>query len=110
MNNTVLQNLIYNQLFAAANYELVATIAPNNEIILLTVVITLPILNEFIKKKTLLVIIQLLKKHNSMVTLLNQLSGSLITKETQTAYSLFNLSMIFILLANARFYHILPGY
>ena len=31
MNNTVLQNLIYNQLFAAANYELVATIAPNNE-------------------------------------------------------------------------------
>ncbi|WP_294581500.1 hypothetical protein [uncultured Thomasclavelia sp.] len=32
MNNTVLQNLIYNQLYAAANYELIATIAPSNEI------------------------------------------------------------------------------
>lgn len=32
MNNTVLQNLIYNQLYAAANYELIATIAPTNEI------------------------------------------------------------------------------
>lgn len=31
MNNAVLQKLIYNQLFAASNYELVATIAPTNE-------------------------------------------------------------------------------
>ena len=29
MNNTAFQNLIYNQLFAAANYELIATIAPD---------------------------------------------------------------------------------
>ena len=28
MDNTVIKNLIYNQLFAAANYDLIATIAP----------------------------------------------------------------------------------
>ena len=30
MDNTVIKNLIYNQLFAAANYDLIATIAPDD--------------------------------------------------------------------------------
>lgn len=81
MDNTVIKNLIYNQLFAAANYDLIATIAPDDPtktriLNFPPIVKIMPICSiVFIKKKILPAIIQLFKNHNFMAVLLNLFIG-----------------------------------
>ena len=80
MDNTVIKNLIYNQLFAAANYDLIATIAPDDPTKTRILNFSADCKNNanmivFIKKKILPAIIQLFKNHNFMAVLLNLFIG-----------------------------------
>ena len=81
MDNTVIKNLIYNQLFAAANYDLIATIAPDDPT--KTRILNFSadcknnanMLDRIYQEEILPAIIQLFKNHNFMAVLLNLFIG-----------------------------------